>query len=148
MPVFFRQVGSNDDCLGFVRAGLTGFRTSAFTGFTCTGAFFASMAGIFLHIMIMPVDMGGNPYIFGIDEIPANVLQLFISAAGAGELILWNLVLMDNNGKVSNNLFLCALLPPLVTRDFNGLRFNRLRNGCTVPSSMAGIRIFSLFFPK
>ena len=36
---------------------------------------------------------------------------------------------MDNNGKVSNNLFLSALLLPFVTRDFNGFNFNMLRNG-------------------
>ena len=56
----------------------------------------------------MPVHMGGNPYIFSIDEFLADVLQLFIAAAWAGKLILWNLVLMDNNGKVGNNLFLGA----------------------------------------
>ena len=56
--------------------------------------------------MIMPVDMGGNPYIFSINELLANVLQLFIPAAWTGKLLLRNLVLMDNNGKVGNNLFL------------------------------------------
>ena len=77
----------------------------------------------------MPVDMGGNPYIFSIDEFLADVLQLFIPAAWAGKLLMRNLVFMDNNGKVGNDLFLGALFLPLVTRDFNGLGFNRLRNG-------------------
>lgn len=45
--------------------------------------------------------MGGNPYIFSIDEFLADVLQLFIAAAWAGKLILWNLVLMGNYSVLS-----------------------------------------------
>ena len=77
----------------------------------------------------MPVDMRGNPYILSIYKVPANVLQFFISAARTGKLILRDPVLMDNDGKLSYNLFLGALLLPLVTRNFNSLRLSGLRNG-------------------
>ena len=126
---FIRQISGNNNRLGLIRAGLAGFHASVFAGFTCASAVFASMAGILVGEMVVTVNVSGNTHVFRVDQFLTNAFQFTISAARTRKIILWNGVLMDNNGKVSNNLFLSALLFPLVTRDFNSLSFNRLRNG-------------------
>ena len=98
-------------------------------GFTGCRSILAGMTGILLYVVLMPVDMGGNAYIFRVGEFPANVFQILIPAPGAAAFILRKDMFMDDHRKIRNNFFLRPLLLSLVTGYFHGFRFTWHRRG-------------------
>ena len=59
----------------FVGALPARFRPGMITTFARLGTVLTGVAGILLHIVFMPVYVGGNAHIFRIDQFPADVFE-------------------------------------------------------------------------